>query len=185
MEVVITGRQMEVRPALRRYIEQRAQKAARYATTVGQIVVILKTEKYRHHAEVLARIDGRLLRTEAETEEMNSAVDAAIDKLETRLQRHQERRRNLRTEKSRTIRKTETPSPTSNVQTRRVQKMSPMTLLAAEAKIEGVKEGFLLFLDPESGGVCLLYRDIKGNLGLIEGTPGTPSASRPASRRSP
>ena len=178
MEVVITGRQMEVRPALKRHIQERAQKAARYVATVGQIVVILKTEKYRHHAEVLARVDGRLLRTETETDDLNTAVDGAIDKLETRLKRHQERRRNLRTEKGRTIRKTETPSPTSNVQVRRAQKIVPMTLLAAEAKFETVKDGFLLFLDRDSGGVCLLYRDHDGKLGLIEATPAGPSASR-------
>jgi len=178
MEVVITGRQMEVRPALKRYIWERAQKAARYVATVGQIVIILKTEKYRHHAEVLARVDGRLLQTEAETDDMHAAIDGAIDKLETRLRRYQERRRNLRTEKGRTIRKTETPPPTSNVQIRRLQKLIPMTLLAAEAKLETVKDGFLLFLDQNSGGVCLLYRDGDGKLGLIETTSTTPSPSR-------
>jgi len=176
MEVVITGRQMVVRPGLKRYIEERAQKLARYAATVGQIVVILKTEKYLHHAEVLARVEKRLLRTEAEADEMNAAIDGAIGKLETCLKRHHERRRNLRTEKGRTIRKTETPAPTSNVQTRRTQKIASMTLLAAEAKFEGVRDDFLLFLDKESGGVCLLYRDRDGKLGLIEVPPTRPSA---------
>ncbi len=175
MEVVITGRQMEVSAGLKRYIKERAEKVAHYAAKVGQLVVILKTEKYLQHAEVLARIDGRLLRTEAEAEEMNAAIDAAISKLETRLKKHQERRRNLRTEKSRTIRKTETPVPTSNVQTRQVKKMARMTLLAAEAKFEGARDDFFLFLDRESGGVCLLYRDRDGKLGLIEVPPASAS----------
>jgi len=178
MDVVITGRQMEVRPALKRYIQARAQKAARYVATVGQIVVILKTEKYRHHAEVLARVDRRLLRTEAETDDMNTAVDGAIAKLESRLKRHHERRRNLRTGKGRTIRKTETPLPMSNVQTRQTKELIPMTFLAAEAKFETLRDDFLLFLDKESGGVCLLYRDRDGKLGLIETPPASLTASR-------
>jgi putative sigma-54 modulation protein len=172
MDIVITGRQLDVTPALKRFINQRAKKVENLSAGVSQLTFILKTEKYRHHAEVLAWVDKRLFRADAETENMNTAIDVAITKLETRLKRHTEKRRSLRIQKRGSIRKAEPllVEP-SLVQKRSRQAVASMTLQEAESTLASMKTDLLLFSDLESGQVHLLYRAGDGTFGLIETRP--------------
>ncbi|MDC4223364.1 MAG: ribosome-associated translation inhibitor RaiA [Candidatus Manganitrophus sp.] len=96
MEVMITGRQMEVTPALKEYIEGRARKIEKYSSKTTQIAFTLKVEKYRHIAEVLVRANGFLLQAEEETDEMYASVDQAMSKIERQFKKYKEKLTNHR-----------------------------------------------------------------------------------------
>jgi len=168
VDIVITGRQIEVTPALKRFVNQRAKKIVAHAAQVSQLILILKVEKYRNHAEVLARVNGRLLRTEEETDTMTVSIDSAITKLERRLQRHTERRRSLRTEKKHSLRKNapRVLDP-SQIQIQTSQRLESMTTQEAESRFRMTTAPFFLFSDRESGQVHLLYRQDDATFGLI------------------
>ncbi len=70
MDVLITGRHLEVTPALRSYVENRAKKIEKYTSKATQIIFTLKVEKYRHLAEVLLKVNGSILQSEEETDAM-------------------------------------------------------------------------------------------------------------------
>ena len=59
----VRGRNMEVTPALKDYVEKRVGKIAKYFDKVGEITVLLTVSKGRHTVEVTVPIDkGVMLR---------------------------------------------------------------------------------------------------------------------------
>lgn len=91
MEVLITGRHLEVTSALRKYVESRAKKIEKYTSKATQITFTLKVEKYRHLAEVLVKVNGSVLQSEEETDAMYTSVDKAMAKVERQLKKHKEK----------------------------------------------------------------------------------------------
>jgi putative sigma-54 modulation protein len=68
MELVITGRQVNLTAGLKKFIEDRAKKMEKYALKPLQATITLKTEKYRQIAEAHVNINGVVIQAEEETE---------------------------------------------------------------------------------------------------------------------
>ncbi len=91
MEVVITGRQMRIIPALKRYIEERAQRMERCADPSSHIVWTLKAEKHRQIAEANLHSNGFIFQAQEETDEMYASVDGVMKKIERQLKKYKEK----------------------------------------------------------------------------------------------
>ncbi len=87
MEIMITGKQLDVTPALKQYVENRAKKIEKYTTSATKAIFTLKVEKYRHLAEILVKVNGYILQSEQETDEMYASVDKAMNKIERQLKK--------------------------------------------------------------------------------------------------
>ena len=82
----IRGKNVEVTPALRDYVEKRVGKITKYFENVGEISVLLSVEGKHHKVEVTAPIvRGVLLRGEEHSEDMYSSIDLVIEKLERQI----------------------------------------------------------------------------------------------------
>ena len=91
MRVAITGRHITVTPALRRYLEQRAQRLDRYGTRLGSGQFVLSVEKYRHAAEGIVSVNGRIIQGKVATGEMYVSIDRLLEKLERQLVKSKEK----------------------------------------------------------------------------------------------
>jgi putative sigma-54 modulation protein len=91
MEVVITGRQMRIIPALKRYIEERAEKMEKCADPSSHVVWTLKTEKHRQIAEANLHTNGFIFQAQEETDEMYASVDGVVKKIERQLKKYKEK----------------------------------------------------------------------------------------------
>lgn len=170
MEVLITGKQLDVTPALRQYIANRSKKIEKYTMKVTQVVFTLKVEKYRHSAEVLVKVNGFILQTEQETDEMYASVDKAMSKIERQLKKHKEKLHNHRVHHDETGQK-ETPVTSwadANIKKRKQFPVEAMSIEEAALQMELLGNGFFLFENRDSKQVNLLYKRKDGGLGLIE-----------------
>lgn len=170
MEVVITGRQMEVTPALKEYIEGRARKIEKYSAKTTQIAFTLKVEKYRHIAEVLVRANGFLLQAEEETDEMYASVDQAMGKIERQFKKYKEKLSNhrVRQEEMTEESEPEVESSIPRVKKRKVFPVKPMLLEEAALQMELLGKDFFIFGNHENQRINVLYKRKDGTLGLIE-----------------
>ncbi len=85
----VRGRNMEVTPALKDYVEKRVGKIAKYFDKVGEITVLLTVSKGRHTVEVTVPIDkGVMLRGEEATMDMYTSIDLVVEKLERQIHKH-------------------------------------------------------------------------------------------------
>lgn len=87
----IRGKNVDITPAMREYVEKRIGKVTRYFDEVGEISVLLKVEKERHLVEVTVPVHGMLLRGEEATMDMYTSIDLVIEKLERQIHKHKTR----------------------------------------------------------------------------------------------
>lgn len=93
MQSTITGRHMEVTPALKNYVSTKLARLERHhvpPTTTTQ--VILAVEKLDHKAEAIMKVSGETVCAKAVKNDMYAAIDALMDKLDRQLIRHKEQR---------------------------------------------------------------------------------------------
>ena len=88
MAITVRGKNLDITPALRDYVEKRVKKVTKYFDRTGDIAVILKVEKGRHQVEVTVPVDGILLRGEESTADMYASIDQVMDKIEKQIEKH-------------------------------------------------------------------------------------------------
>ncbi|MDH4097865.1 MAG: ribosome-associated translation inhibitor RaiA [Nitrospira sp.] len=87
MELRITGRHMDITPALREYVENRFGRLDRYGLKVGSLQVVLGVEKLQHLAEVIGTVNGKALQAKTSTREMYATIDALVDRVDAQLRK--------------------------------------------------------------------------------------------------
>ncbi|HEV2177482.1 MAG TPA: ribosome-associated translation inhibitor RaiA [Terriglobia bacterium] len=175
MDIGFTGRQMEVTPDLRQYTTERLGKLAKLLRDRFDLHVILTAERHRRIAELTLKFRHHTLVSVDSTADARSAINGALDKLERQVVRLLERHR---TRKRR-------PSPTSAIllnvlgagrtdhrdhqvlETERIA-IKPLTVEEAIESLESARTGVVVFRNPETERVNVIYRRPDGNLGLIE-----------------
>lgn len=91
MQITVTGRHIEVTPALKQHTQAHLSKLNKYAHHIISAHVILEVEKFRHIAEVTLSLKGQIMKARESTLDMYSSVDLAIKKLGGKLKRFEDK----------------------------------------------------------------------------------------------
>lgn len=175
----IRGKNIEITPALKEYVEKRVGKVTKYFDKVGEISVLLTVVKGRHIVEVTVPLQGGvLLRGQEATMDMYSSIDLVVEKLERQIHKQ-------KTKLARRFReggfKAEMimPEPGAKavavdddsdypvVKTKRFA-VKPMDVQEAIMEMNLLNHDFFVFRDGQTEEVCVVYRRADGNYGLIE-----------------
>lgn len=174
----IRGKNIEITPALKDYVEKKVGKVTKYFDTVGEITALLTVTKGRHIVEVTVPIQGMLLRGEESTMDMYTSIDLVIEKLERQIHKHKTklaRRFRAGSFKLETIPAATMPSVHKQddseeypiVKTKRFA-VKPMDVQEAIMQMNLINHDFFVYRDAESEEVNVVYRRKDGNYGLIE-----------------
>lgn len=91
MQIHITGRNLEITPALKQFAEEKLQKLENHDQHITQIDLTLLVEKVLHIAEGTAHLGGIEFHATAESEDMYTAIDQTIAKLLVQITKHKEK----------------------------------------------------------------------------------------------
>ncbi len=91
MQIKITGRQIDISDAIREFVGTKFKKLERHFENITQVHVILTVEKKRQIAEATMHTSGAELFAEAESENMYTAIDMMVDKLDRQLIKHKDK----------------------------------------------------------------------------------------------
>ena len=80
MSLTITGRNLEITPAIREYVLTKTARVLRHFDQVIDTQVMLSIEPLKHTAEITMRLRGKDLHCEASDENLNAAIDLLVDK---------------------------------------------------------------------------------------------------------
>ncbi len=173
MQVTVIGRHMEATEALKQYATEKFSRLDKYLPKTVQVVVTLSVVKKVHHtAEAVIKSNGLLIQASEETEEMYSAIDLLIEKIERRVRRYKEK---LVDHKHQTG-KTEVVGRTAEAAEERIPQiiktkrfdLKPMLPEEAVMQMELLDKSFFIFANAGSGLVNVIYKRKDGNVGLIE-----------------
>ncbi len=99
MEIVVTGRHVQVSERFRRHLDEKLAKVPQLAPRVQRLDVVVTHEvnkrqsKGSERVEITCHVKGPVVRAEACADDEYGALDIAMDKLLERLRRDHDRRR--------------------------------------------------------------------------------------------
>ncbi len=178
MQVTVIGRHIEATEALKQYAAEKLSRLEKYLPKTIQVVVTLSVVKKVHHiAEAVIKSNGLLIQASEETEEMYSAIDLLIAKLERRVRRYREKLTDHKHQSSKSEgveRAAATPHPEDRIpqviKTKRFD-LKPMQPEEAVMQMELLDKDFFIFANAVNGHVNVIYKLKDGNVGLIEPAP--------------
>lgn len=91
MRATITGHHIEVTPALRNRINTKFGRLQRHFDQLTDTHVVLTVEKKRHQAEATVNVSGAKLYASSVEEDMYTAIDGLMDKLDRQIRKHKEK----------------------------------------------------------------------------------------------
>ena len=128
--------------------------------------------------ELTLKLQNRIFRAEARDEEILTAVDRTIDKLESQIRRQKTRiEKQIRDYSYVKEYLKDVPEDVDEVLEeekkiikRKSFELVPMSPDDAVLQMEMLGHSFLVYLDAETGNVCVVYKRKDGHYGLIEPT---------------
>ena len=99
MEIVVTGRHVQVSERFRRHLDEKLAKVPQLAPRVQRLDVVVTHEANKRQSkacdrvEITCHVKGPVVRAEAVADDKYGALDIAMDKLLERLRRDHDRRR--------------------------------------------------------------------------------------------
>jgi len=175
MQVTVIGRHIEATEALKQYATEKLSRLEKYLPKTIQVVVTLSVVKKIHHiAEAVIKSNGLVIQASEETEEMYSAIDLLIAKLERRVRKYREKLIDHKHQSNKTdgvAMASESSHPDDRIpqiiKTKRFD-LKPMQPEEAVMQMELLDKDFFIFANAGSGHVNVIYKRKDGNVGLIE-----------------
>ncbi|MDR3490749.1 MAG: ribosome-associated translation inhibitor RaiA [Gammaproteobacteria bacterium] len=91
MEIHITGRNIEITPALKLFTEEKMEKLTHRHDTITSLQVTLHVENLDHAGEATAHVYGTEIHASAKSNDMYTTIDMLSEKLLTQLTKHKEK----------------------------------------------------------------------------------------------
>lgn len=91
MRINITGRHLDVTPAIKEYIEKKSEKIKYFFPHVMDVNVYLIFKKGTNKVEVNVNSEGKTFFCEASSEDMYASIDSVFDKLERQVRKFKEK----------------------------------------------------------------------------------------------
>jgi putative sigma-54 modulation protein len=181
MQLHLTGRHLEITPALEQYTRERLEKLQKLLPAILEAHVILHVEKHRHQAEINLHTRRFSLSGAHESHDMYASLSSVFEKLEHQARKRKEQRtgRKRRTVAARTTGETE-PRPArlpgSDAQLgagprlvrTELPDLKPMSVEDAVLQIQESNREFVVFRNAQSHRVNVVYVRHDGHFGVIE-----------------
>jgi len=174
MQTSVTFKNIDSSDHLKSYVTDKLDRFDRLLDNPAEANVVLKVEKFRHIAEISVSGDRMKINGKEETEDMYSAIDMVLDKLEKQIKKSKEKireRRSAAKNRSRPI--LEEAENLLEDETERQVKIrnieyKPMDVEEAVLQMDLIEDNFLVFTNARSDQINVLYRRKDGHYGLIQ-----------------
>ena len=174
MQTSVTFKNIDPSENLKSYVGEKLDRFDKYLYNPAEANVVLSVEKFRHMAEINIIGDRLNIYGKEVTDDMYSAIDIALAKLEKQIKKNKEKIRKHRIgSKSNT--KENIVEDTLFMEDEAARQVivrnieyKPMDVEEAIMQMSLVNDNFLVFTDARSNRVNVLYRRKDGNYGLIQ-----------------
>lgn len=176
MQISVTFRRMEGAEAVKEYAASKVAKINKYLYQPAEASIVLTREKHRIIAEINVTSQRFSLKGQEETEDVYSAIDLVVDKIERQLVKRKEKMRRHKTGSpeagpsgAERIQEGEAAGEVDRpriVETKTFS-VKPMSLEEAAMQMRLGNESFFVFTNVSSGEVNVLYRTEDGYYGVM------------------
>jgi len=188
MRLELTGRHVEITPAIRRLVDRKLGRLERLLNdSAVSAQAVLTREKHRHRADITLHTRGeKFLHGVGDSNTWEASLAAAIDKISQQAQKvkgkWQERKRHGPSRnvaaagampQAAAVRPQERPRAGERLRMPRIlralrQTIKPMSVSEAAREMDVMRDGVVVFRDPSTASINVLYRRPNGELTLVE-----------------
>ncbi|UCD80038.1 MAG: ribosome-associated translation inhibitor RaiA [Desulfobacterales bacterium] len=174
MQTSVTFKNLDSSDHLKSYVGDKLDRLDRYLDNPAEANVVLTVEKFRHIAEINIAGDRLSINGKEETNDMYSAIDMVLDKLEKQIKKNKQKIRERRTSsknRNRSMLEDEGILPEDDNE-RQIKvthiEYKPMDVDEAVLQMDLIEDNFLVFTNAKSDQINVLYRRRDGHYGLIQ-----------------
>lgn len=183
MDLSVTGRHVDVTPAMKDYAREKVKKCEKFRPEITSAHVVMDVEKkFRHKVEINVTAKRHInVHVEDVSEDMYKSIDNCLDKLSRQMRKHKgkiqhhklkesekmERDRSLMGGSEEGLLETETEPISLH---REAVARKPMSLDEALLEIKALEDDFLVFFNAETQAPSVLYRITKKRVGYVKDT---------------
>jgi putative sigma-54 modulation protein len=176
MRIEVTGRHIEVTPAIKSHVEIELKKLSNmFPDDAANAHFVIEVEKNRQKAEIVLMLGERALTANTADKDLYIAITRAVQKVEKQALKLKEKRVDRRQSAKKTAEVAPTPDgaiPASPAPPAIIEANSytvkPMTAEEAAIRLGDDANQFLVFRDAETEGLSVIYKRSDGNYGLIQ-----------------
>lgn len=173
MNFIISGKNFEVTPTLRKNIEKKLSKLEKFFKPDTEVYVTMGVEKSRQIVEATIPFKNMFIRAEETTTDMYASIDSIVDKIERQIRKNKTRlqKRNhgqLNTEYINQLTDSEKEEEDYKIVRSKKFSMKPMEVEEAILQMNLLGHEFFVFSNSESGHMNVVYKRKDGDYGLIE-----------------
>jgi len=189
MQLQVQGRNVDVTPKVRDYVEKRLARLSRQLDAASDVRVDLghehtRSQGERYSAQITTHRNRAILRAEMKDPDLFTAIDNVVDKMDRQIGRFKDKRRKNYMHQDAALKAvlgSAVPEPAevegeeevasteseAIVRTKRFA-MSPMDAQEAIEQMELLGHDFYVFFNPETASVNVVYRRTHGDYGLLQ-----------------
>jgi putative sigma-54 modulation protein len=173
MQTSVTFKNIDPSDHLKSYVGEKLNRFDKYLYNPAEASVVLSVEKFRHIAEINIVGDRLNINGKEETEDMYSAIDMTLDKLEKQIKKNKQKTRERRAGKGKSKHSADTTlmameeDNEKQVVVKNID-YKPMDVDEAIMQMDLMNGNFLVFTNARSDQVNVLYRRNDGDFGLIQ-----------------
>jgi putative sigma-54 modulation protein len=174
MNLEITGKKVEITPAIRSYVEDNLKKITKFFPKIDEVTLILTVQKYRNLAELSIYTKNGTYTSVEETTDMYAAINTAFDKIKKQARRKRKKIISLhRKEKVEKLgllssEQEESIPSTLSIIPYKGFSLKPLHLDEASVKLNMSDDIFIVFRNAANDKINVIYKRKDGNHGLIE-----------------
>jgi putative sigma-54 modulation protein len=174
MQTSVTFKNLDASEPLRTYVSDKLNRFDKFLDNPAEANVVLTVEKFRHIAEINIAGDRLNIIGKEETNDMYSAIDMVLDKLEKQIKKNKQKireRRPMPKDRNRVNLQAEESVPEDEIE-RQIKvkhiEYKPMDVEEAVLQMDLIEDNFLVFTNARSDQINVLYRRKDGHFGLIQ-----------------
>lgn len=196
MQIVVTGKNIRLTPALKEYAEKKLSAIKKYFDHIIEVDVTLSVDEVKDQSrskvcEVTVWANGIVIRGKKASEDLYASIDMVADKIERQVKKYKDKQRDLprrqinkearmaihsvislQSKNDKEKESTNEESSDAKQKPRIVRSgtfpMKPMFADEAAQQLELLKQGFFVFSNAETNQINVIYKRSDGNFGLIE-----------------
>lgn len=177
MRYIIKGRNMEIGDRTRDKVSAKIDRVEKLFPKDAEAVVSISSEKLNNRVEVTIPINKRVVRAEAEADDMMAAVDKVVDILENQIVKYKKRLRS-KVRQNITFKEeydavpinedTLDDEPMYKIEKNKHFELRPMDAEEAVMQMELLGHSFFVFRNSDNDEINVVYKRKDGSFGLIE-----------------
>jgi len=167
VRINVRGKNMDVPQAVKEYAEKKIGKMEKYFGGPVTAQVTVSIEKERHIVEVTMPLNGMLVRGEEKAQDLFSAVDLVVEKVEKQIEKYRTRMNNRRSRPAAKVSASSEEFEELEVVKIKHFPLKPMSVDEAIMQMNLLGHDFFVFRDSDTEGTAVVYKRKEGNYGLL------------------